>query len=80
MTILCENGGVEGLCAEWERITAAEIRTVMDHPDASPRYGELATARHIAASMGWTTTLSRPIYDLCPRHSGRRRTAKRLKP
>ena len=69
-----------GQCPERVHITESEVRQLMNHPDASPRWGEISAARHIAASMGWTTTLGDPLRDRCPFHSGRRPTNKRLTP
>ena len=76
ITITCDTDG----CDEEERITPEEIRTVMDHPDASPRRGELATAWWIAVTAGWYDTLSTPTRRMCPTHSGRRRRPRKLTP
>lgn len=82
ITIVCEASNDHSMCPERVYITEQEIVTARKHPDASPRYTELDTARHIAAGKGWRTVYRADIgrfADRCPVHSGttprpRRRT------
>ncbi|WP_435111615.1 hypothetical protein [Nocardiopsis synnemataformans] len=62
-----------GTCPERTHVTADEIRTMKDHPDASPRWGDLDIARRIAAARGWSTRYqpnTRSTIDCCSTHSG----------
>lgn len=76
VVITCDTEG----CTETETITPEETRTVMNHPDASPRDSELDTAWGISASAGWNDTLSTPTRHMCPTHSGRKRRPRKLTP